>query len=588
MKPLRSILAALRARLALKAEGGFTLIIALGVMLVTSMLLVAVFTASDGDIQLSHESTIQKEAYYAALAGIQEYEFELEKEPNYWEKCLKPTSKVPETTFERYEVKPLAANSASECSTSKPFESMIESNGAAANTFRIESTGCAGPTTLSSCTGQKSTNVQVRKIVATFTVTGFLQFVYFTRYEDEDPTLYSPRANCEKYYIEEINKKKETRSSECSQIEFVTGDSVKGPMHTDDTIDVCGNPEFGRKERLEKGIPDKIEINGGIDESCGSNPTFNTTSKTYSKGHELVPPASDESLLSYVEASNKFTGVTQLTLNGSANTISVVNSEGVEKTISWPENGLIYVADSGGCSYSFTGHKADGPEEKENETKCGNVYVHGTYSQSLTIAAENDVIVNGNTYPTSVAGGLGSTTPTGTAVLGLIATHFVRVYHPVGETYAANERSSTRNGKTTITYSCNNNDTLNGTTCEYENSQNGCDAPNLTASEDKAAGGYGWGKQENIYIYAAILSTKHSFVVDNYNCGSGLGKLNVYGVIAQNFRGIVGTGSGTTVSSGYLKNYEYDQRLASDEPPYFLQPLNTGWEVDRETANQAG
>jgi Tfp pilus assembly protein PilX len=576
-----------RALRAARAQDGFTLIIALGVMLVTSLLLVAAFTAADGDIQTSHESAIQKQAYYAALAGIQEYQFQLEKEPDYWEKCATPTSSVPENSYERYEVKPLAANSITTgCSTTKPFETMIESTGAAANTFRIESTGCAGVKGLTSCSGQKPSTVQVRKVVATFTVTGFLQFVYFTRFEDEDPALYKPSANCEKYYLEEKNGKKEYRSSECEQIQFVTGDSVKGPMHTDDTIYVCGNPEFGRKERLEKGIPDKIEVNGGIDEGCGSNPTFNTASKTYSKGRELVPPASDESLRSYVEEANEFTGVTQLVLNGSANTITVINSAGEEEPpLKWPANGLIYVANSDeGCGYQFSAHEADGPREKGLETNCGNVYVHGSYSQSLTIAAENDVIVNGSLYPTSVAGNLGGTAPTGTNVLGLIATNFVRVYHPVGETYEANESRQTHSGHTTITYTCNNGDSLNGTTCKYQNDQNGCDAPNLTASEDKAAGGYGWGKQENIWIYAAILSTRNSFVVDNYDCGSELGKLHVYGAIAQNFRGIVGTSANT----GYLKGYEYDQRLASDEPPYFLQPLNTGWEIERETANQGG
>ena len=75
--------------------------------------------------------------------------------------------------------------------------------------------------------------------------------------------------------------------------------------------------------------------------------------------------------------------------------------------------------------------------------------------------------------------------------------------------------------------------------------------------------------------------------MDNYKCGAELGELNVYGAIAQNFRGIVGTGSGPGMT-GYIKNYNYDQRLAADEPPYFLQPLNTGWEVNRETAAEGG
>ena len=92
------------------------------------------------------------------------------------------------------------------------------------------------------------------------------------------------------------------------------------------------------------------------------------------------------------------------------------------------------------------------------------------------------------------------------------------------------------------------------------------------------------GSLENIWVYAAILSTSHSFLVDNFTCGEELGKLNVYGAIAQDYRGIVGT-SGET---GYIKDYKYDGRLATDEPPYFLAPLKAGWKIIRETAPSAG
>ena len=43
------------------------MIIAMFVMLVTSLLLVAAFTAANGDTQLSHIDLTQKQAYYAAL-----------------------------------------------------------------------------------------------------------------------------------------------------------------------------------------------------------------------------------------------------------------------------------------------------------------------------------------------------------------------------------------------------------------------------------------------------------------------------------------------------------------------------------------
>ncbi len=58
----------------------------------------------------------------------------------------------------------------------------------------------------------------------------------------------------------------------------------------------------------------------------------------------------------------------------------------------------------------------------------------------------------------------------------------------------------------------------------------------------------------------------------------------MYGAIAQKFRGIVGHIGG----SGYAKNYIYDERLATDEPPYFLSPFKAGWKVARETAPTGG
>ena len=57
-----------------------------------------------------------------------------------------------------------------------------------------------------------------------------------------------------------------------------------------------------------------------------------------------------------------------------------------------------------------------------------SVLVHGTYSKSLTIAAETDVVINGEILPTGVTAG---NPPTGTATLGLMASRFVRIYHPV-------------------------------------------------------------------------------------------------------------------------------------------------------------
>ena len=140
---------------------------------------------------------------------------------------------------------------------------------------------------------------------------------------------------------------------------------------------------------------------------------------------------------------------------------------------------------------------------------------------------------------------------------------------PYGETYS--EATGLCVG------SCPSGTSGEGGKCEYENSPGGCDAPNLNASEDHNK----WGSLENPIIDAAILTTAHSFIVDNHECGKQLGNLTIWGSIAQNFRGTVGTnGSGGT---GYLKNYNYDERLATDEPPDFLSPTLVSWSITRET-----
>jgi hypothetical protein len=498
------------------------MIIAIGVMFVTSLLLVAAFTVTNNDIHLSRVDTTQKQAYYAALAGVQQYEYKLQSNPNFWQTCEPLKSNVPEEAGERYEVKILPASSSpggAACSAANPFNTAIEAEGVLANTFRIKSTGYAGP--------------EKRSLIATFKVTGFLDFIYFTNFETLDPALYgkaSLAAQCEgKYYSAWKGK------YECENIEFTNGDSVNGPFHTNDTADVGGAASFGREGNLP---PDKVEMNGGTyggGSGCASSAKYYTATKCYTKGPTLVAPESDTSLVAYTETANEFFGATKLALNGAANTIGVTyfNKAGseVKETVNWPKNGLIYVQHQGACAYKYEYANSDNAAETSEEKGCGNVYVHGTYSKSLTIAGENDVIINGELYPTSVEGKLGSE-PSGTAVLGLIASHYVRIYHPC------------------------------------------------------SSGTNGVGSLSNPWIYAAILSTAHSFIVDNFNCGKELGKLHVYGAIAQNYRGAVGTGGGG--STGYIKDYKYDDRLATDEPPYFLQPLKAGWKVIRQTAPTAG
>jgi prepilin-type N-terminal cleavage/methylation domain-containing protein len=234
-------------------------------------------------------------------------------------------------------------------------------------------------------------------------------------------------------------------------------------------------------------------------------PTFKGT---YTAGaNSLQPPPTDAQLKQIAQPAYQWTGQTHIPLNGSSMTVT---NNGAASTVPFPSNGVVYVSTSS-CSTTYTPFGVTYP----GASGCGTITVDGNYSSSLTLASDNDILIDGNI------------THSGSALLGLIAQNYVRIYHP----------------------------------CSNSSNQPGA----LT----------------NVSADAAILALTGSFIVDNYDCGASLGTLTINGAIAQVFRGPVGTfGSQPT---GYLKNYTYDDRLREQEPPHFLNPIQAAWRVQRET-----
>ncbi len=91
----------------------------------------------------------------------------------------------------------------------------------------------------------------------------------------------------------------------------------------------------------------------------------------------------------------------------------------------------------------------------------------------------------------------------------------------------------------------------------------------------------GSGAPTNMEIDAVMMAgsqttTDGSFSVANYNTKTPTGTLKVMGSIIQKARGPVGTISGSTIATGYAKNYYYDTRMADNPPPYF--PTTGGYD----------
>jgi hypothetical protein len=87
---------------------------------------------------------------------------------------------------------------------------------------------------------------------------------------------------------------------------------------------------------------------------------------------------------------------------------------------------------------------------------------------------------------------------------------------------------------------------------------------NVTVADNKA-------NETDVYIDASIFARSGSFSAENYSKGKARGTLNILGSVVQDSRGAVGTFSGSTLKTGYLKRYRYDDRLADPtfRPPFF-------------------
>ena len=406
-----------RLRRLVQDERGFTMFFALMVLFVASLLAAGAFVAATGDIRLTGTSTSQSKAYYAALAGIDQYKYQMNVNTNYWKLCPGAANvPVPATTDESYTVKTLpsttwAAAGHSACESEKQA-SIIDTAGSASGTFRIESTGFSGTCRTTPLGAAVPCS---RSIVATFTHPGFLNYVFLSNYEVEDPTTISPiPTNCEHYYAA---RKAGGWLGECPPIPFIGEDALNGPFHTNDAVSICqegaNSPSFGRI------LSDAIEMNGGhyAEGGCGGTPEIK--GKYTESAPTLLPPETDTELLATAE--RKLKGSNTIELNGNMMKITNNTTKITGPEEKFPTNGVIYVENNPTCPIKYSPFSFD--KGYEEDLTCGDVYIKGTYTESLTVASQNDVIIIGNLTTSSEASSTPPGKPTGTATLGLIANN---------------------------------------------------------------------------------------------------------------------------------------------------------------------
>jgi hypothetical protein len=543
----------------LRSERGFTMIVTMLVLLVVMLLSAAAYSAAMGDLGSGSYTGDQKQVHDAAKSGVSWYEAQLLNDPNYWTRCSTvPTVDGGATApvYDRlwngtgadprvwrqvdpanpragsYAVELIPANGKPACSPADAVGTMIDT---ASGTMRLRVSSRmpgSGPR---------------RNIIVTLRRKGFLDFIYYTRLEVMDPKLWfgpsqvntsDPSTNTARAWVNANC----TQTWPARQNARFTG-SIKWAGSSSATsytnYDLCGakaNIMFASFDQIRGPFHSE---DGILACTSPSSPAFGRSDQD---AVEIAVPDTTPS-----QAWRPACG-------GSAQPNWVGTYKPGSAAIELPPDNKALMRNVT-PGYLYTGAttivlKNTGKMDVTNngvttlnvdQPANGVVYVASdncttTYDPANPYGAPatcGDLTIKG-TYTQSMTFGAekdviinGPIAKSGDKLLGLVANNFVRIYHTCGSTSLA-----------------------------------------------------------NLNVEAAILTVKDSFLVDNWKCDQ-LGQLTINGAIAQNHRGVVGTGSGGGYT-GYQKNYNYDDRYRYRTPPKFLDPVQSAWNVVRVSEQSPG
>jgi len=416
---------------------------------------------------------------------------------------------------------------------------------------------------------------------------------------------------------------------------FTSGDTINGPLYSNDSIKVSNDPNFGvtgTPAIVTTADPSCLYTDAGTF-ACSNAVGVSSSSST--NGNPIEQSPVDNNALQTIAAVGGclYQGPTQITLAGTQMTVispdtpaspspgtgcpnpAASGATWTGTTGSLPANGVVYVQtassanqktganpfdDSGtlypsdngkyaqtlpSCSGCYDGQTASPDEE-------GDAFVRGHLSGLLTIGTSNDVIIDGNlTYDDCVNWATANSNlpvfqglqqesacqynAAGSGhindVLGLVADQFIEVNHPIDPA-----------NNTDVLPFCGNSGSvkqagISPTMGSVEN------APMCTPDNNQYKG-LNDVTQGNLVIDASVLALNQSFAANNPGAGPNMDQIILYGSIQQEARGPIGGGTlnansyGAPTSSsnhtGYGKFYTWDPRLELVSPPSYLNPTD--------------
>lgn len=548
-----------RRRTPLAAEEGVALITVLGLSFVLFVLVTAAAAYATNTLPQTRNHEDWNAAMAAAEAGVDDALYRLNQNPNYW-----ATDDPTNEAMSGWRELPGGSDRAS-------YHYQLDASELTrTGVIAVTSTGRVGE-------ARRTIEVRLRR-------DGFLDYIYFTNFEASDPFALTTNADdrvrldqqCAVYHPDRDTRP--VSQGGCSDIRFARNDVVEGPLRSNDALLInvgTQQPRFlgpvttgwpGDGTRLYLRDP------GSLPETAANTPLFRDG---IVHDRRIDFPATSASLAqNAADTGCIYRGPTYIRLvAGAAPSMVVVSpltprntvpsrcgggsgSSGVSASVPLPSGEVIYVREST-VAPGGSAHPLGLPHPSDNVSTysrtAGDVFIHGRLRGQLTVASDDSIyLVHDLTYADAGADS--------SDLLGLIADENVWVHKPVNR--AANGSHSN------VAAITRDRPPFNAPPTSLRDTSL---PPNASAVV--------WRDPE---IHAAILALNRSFGVQHFNRGAGFNgageDLTVFGAIAQRWRGPVATaGSGSTVSTGYLKDYVYDYRLQYLTPPYFLEPERSPW-----------